>query len=109
MYAVTLHLSMFSFMPDQSLNCWTMESSDIMSSTEFVTSVPSSAYHLLASWRPQDVILYPLSAALSQRMRGSIIRSNSSGERGSPWRVPLPIPTCGVWPCDVMNCVDAPL
>ncbi len=89
---MTLNLPTFRWMLDHSLNCYNMESSDIKSSTEFVTSVPSSAYHLLVSLWPHDVIMYPLSAALSHRIRGSIIRSNRSGERGSPWRVPRPIP-----------------
>ncbi len=42
MQDVPLHLPTFSFIPDQSLNCCTMESSDIMSSIEFVTSVECS-------------------------------------------------------------------
>jgi len=47
-------------MPDQELNYWTMPITEIIFSTEFVTSVPSSAYHLLASLRPQEVMSYPL-------------------------------------------------
>ncbi len=52
---------------------------------------------------------YPLFEALSHRKRGSIMKSNMSGERGSPWRVPRPIPMGGVWPWGVTNLVVAPL
>jgi len=69
-------------MLDHALNCFTMSISAIMSSTVVVTSVPSSAYHLLASWRPQDVISYHLCEVLSHRMRGSIMKSKKSGDRG---------------------------
>ena len=45
----------------------------------------------------------------SLRMRGSIMRSNNIGERGSPCRVPRLIPTGGVWPWGVAISVVAPL
>ena len=43
-------------MPDQALNCWMMSNREIISSTEFVIRVPSSAYHLLAKLRPHEAI-----------------------------------------------------
>ena len=55
MYVVILHLEAFSLIPDQSLNYWTISSSEIMSSTEVAMSVPSSAYYFLVSVRPHDV------------------------------------------------------
>ncbi len=33
--------------------------------------------------------MYPLSRDLSDRIRGSTIKRNSSGDMGSPWSVPL--------------------
>ena len=54
-------------------------------------------------------VLLLLCEALSHRMRGSIIRSNMSGERGSPCRVPHLIPMGVVWPWGVTNSVVAPL
>jgi len=42
-------------------------------------------------------------------MRGSIMKSNKSGERGSPCRVPLVIPMGGVWPWGVTNSIVTPL
>ncbi len=84
MYAVILYLSTFRWMPDHAMNYWTMSNSEIISATELVTSVPSSAYHLLTSLRPHEVMSQPLSAALSHQIRGSTIRSKKRGERGSP-------------------------
>jgi hypothetical protein len=52
---------------------------------------------------------YPLFEALSHRMRGSIMRSNMSGERGSSCRVPRLIPMGVAWPWGVTNSVVAPL
>ena len=83
-YAVILYLLTLKRMPDQSLSCSTISISVTMSSMVLVTNVPSSAYYFLASRRPQDVMLYPFCEALSHRMRGSIMRSNNSGERGAP-------------------------
>jgi hypothetical protein len=53
-----------------------------MSSTELVTGVLSSAYHLLAGRKPQEAMSYPLFEACSHRIRGSIIRSNNNGDMG---------------------------
>jgi hypothetical protein len=71
-------------MPDQVLNCSTISSRAIMSLTVLVTSVPSSAYHLLASCRQHDVMSYPFLEVVGHLMRASITRSNMSGDRGSP-------------------------
>ena len=69
-----------------------------MSSIELVTKVLSSAYHLLASLRPQEAILFPLAEAESHRIRGSTIWSESRGDSGPPCRIPRWILTGGVWP-----------
>ncbi len=66
-----------------------------MSSMLLATKVPSSAYHFLDNFRPHDFMSYPLLEALSHLTRSSIIRSNRSGESGSPCRVPLRIPMGG--------------
>ncbi len=54
MLAVILHFPTLRRMPDQSLNCSTMSRRVTMSSMVLVTSVTSSAYHLLASRRPHE-------------------------------------------------------
>jgi len=109
MYAIILHFPTLRWMPDQSLNCYTISRSVTMSSMVLVTNVPSYSYHLLASRRPQDIMSYPCCEALSHRMRGSILRSNTSGERGSPCWVPRLIPMGCVWPWGVTNSVVAPM
>ncbi len=43
-------------MPDHLLNCWIMSKRQIMSTTELVIRVPSSAYHLLASVRSLEAV-----------------------------------------------------
>ena len=96
------------WMPDQSLNCSTISRSETISSIVLVTIVSSSAYHLLASRRPRDVISYPFCEALSHRMRGLIIRSNNNGEGESPCRVPRLRPMGGMWPWVTSSAV-APL
>ena len=86
-----------------------MSSREIISSTEVVRRVLSSAYHLLVSLRPQEAMSYPLPEAVRYLVSGSTIRSNRSGDKGSPCRVPRRIPTGEVCPCGVMNFVVAPL
>ena len=60
----------------------------IISSTDLVTRVPSSAYHLLASLRPQEAMSYHLPETVSQLMGGSTIRSKVWGIVGPPEGVP---------------------
>jgi len=96
-------------MTEHLLNRLTRSRKATMSSTVLVAGVPSSAYHLLASFKPQDAIVYPFFEARSHRIRSSIMRSNIRGDRGSPYRVPLLIPTEGVWPYGVKNYVAASL
>ena len=55
-YAVILHLPTLRRMLDQSLNCSTMLRRVTMSSMVLLTRVPSSAYHLLARRRPQELM-----------------------------------------------------
>ncbi len=57
MQAVILHFPTLRRMPDQSLNYSTMSRSATISSMVLVTRVPSSACHLLAIRRPQEVML----------------------------------------------------
>jgi hypothetical protein len=64
---------------------------------------------LLVSLRSQEAMSYPLPETLSHRMSGSIIRSKSRGDNGSPCRVLRRIPKGAVWPCGVMNYVVAPM
>jgi len=49
-----------------------------------MSRVPSSAYHLLVSLRPQEAMSYPLPEAVSHQMSGSTIRSKSRGVVGPP-------------------------
>ncbi len=53
-----------------------------MSSTELVARVPSSANYLMASCKSQEAMAYSLCEVRSHRIRGSIMRSNNSGDRG---------------------------
>ncbi len=52
-----LYLAALRCMPDHVLNCYMMSNRDIMSSTELVRRVPSSAYHVLANLRPHEAML----------------------------------------------------
>ena len=74
-------------MHDHVLSCWIMSSREIISSSELVRRVLSSAYHLLARLRPQEAMSYPLPEVVSHLISGSTIRSNRRGDKGSLWRV----------------------
>ena len=80
-----------------------------MPSTVLATRAPSSAYHLLACCKPKEARLYLFYEARSHRIRGLIMRSIRSGDRGSPCRVALLITTEGLWPYGVTNSVPASL
>ena len=108
-WMVILHFPTFRRMPDHAMNCSTISSSAIMSSMVLTTSMPSSAYHLLANRRSHDSMSYSLCVVVSQRMRGPIMRSKRSGDRGSPCSVPRRIPTRDVCPWGLINSVVAPL
>ncbi len=82
--AVIFHLLALRRMSDHSLSWLTRSRRDTIPSIELATRVPSSAYHLLANYRLHEEMLLLFSEARSHRMRGSIIRSNRNGERGSP-------------------------
>jgi hypothetical protein len=109
MYPVSLHSGMFNRMPDHSLNVLTNSSCVFKSATVDATSVASSAYHLLKNISLLEVRVYPFWRDLSQRKSGSIIRRKRSGDRGSPWSVPLKTLIRSVYPCGVWNVVCASL
>ena len=107
MYPVSLHLGMFMRMPDQLLNFSTMSSIRISAGIVAATRVASSAYHLLVKERLFDVSVYPFCVDFIHLIRGSTMSINMSGERESPWIVPLRIWRRRFHPCGVRNFVCA--
>ena len=57
MYAVIFHLLTLRWMPDHVENLLTRSRRAIMPSIEVVMRVPLLAYHLLASYKPQEAML----------------------------------------------------
>ena len=55
------------------------------------TRVASSAYHLLDKERLFDTSVYSFWVDFINLMRGSTMRSKTSGNRESPWSVPRKI------------------
>jgi hypothetical protein len=106
MRAVTRHLEMLVWMPDQRLN-WSMRRlRAAMACCVVVRRVASSAYQRL-EMVSVGVMGYPVLSCSIHRMRGSMSKSNRREERGSPWRVPRWIFMGGVGPCGVRKTVVA--